>query len=92
MKITGAVLLFALALCCFYSDAAGQAGTGFCSEYKEPPEVCTEQYDPVCGTDGRTYSNECYFCKAVYENLGSLCFEHYGKCNSHDEAKQKDDL
>ncbi|XP_074866012.1 ovomucoid-like [Carettochelys insculpta] len=92
MKITGVVLLFALALCCFYSEAAGQAGKGFCSEYKTPPEMCTMQYDPVCGTDNKTYGNECVFCAAVFENLGSLCFAHHGECKPRDDTKERNEL
>uniref|UniRef100_A0A8C3F1Z4 Kazal-like domain-containing protein n=1 Tax=Chrysemys picta bellii TaxID=8478 RepID=A0A8C3F1Z4_CHRPI len=71
-----------ICVCVFVPDATGQDGKsqGFCSEYKKPPSVCTKDLHPICGTDNKTYSNKCFFCKAVWENLGSLCFKQEGEC------------
>lgn len=37
---------------CGYADQMG--------ECKTRPEMCTEEYQPVCGCDSRTYSNACH--------------------------------
>ena len=46
-------------------------GMGTCIE---KPEACIPVWDPVCGCDGKTYSNACYAA------LASVNVDHEGEC------------
>ena len=35
-----------------------------CSDLEKTAEMCTMQYDPVCGSDAKTYGNSCGACAA----------------------------
>ncbi|XP_036605199.1 serine protease inhibitor Kazal-type 6-like [Trichosurus vulpecula] len=41
---------------------------------------CPELSDPVCGSDGKTYSNMCFFGEANKKSNGKLSVKHKGKC------------
>jgi hypothetical protein len=47
---------------------------------KKRPEVCTEQFLPVCGCDGKTYGNDCARLVAGAQK------DHDGKCAAASSA------
>ncbi|MFH1590560.1 MAG: hypothetical protein ABIC95_01395 [archaeon] len=63
-----------------------------CENGKCMPEMmCTDQYDPVCGSGPKTYSNACYALKAGAEVLHKgecVCEDYrYGNCPSDCEPR-----
>ncbi|XP_062431142.1 serine protease inhibitor Kazal-type 2 [Rhea pennata] len=49
-----------------------------CSRYETPG--CPRDYNPVCGTDGETYPNECVLCESNRENKKNVQIFQKGSC------------
>lgn len=57
---------------------------GECSEVHilpiMPECICPEMYEPLCATDGNTYSNECQL-RCEQGRRSGLKFKHFGACD-----------
>jgi hypothetical protein len=66
--------------CDFAAPGCGRTGaTGVC---RSKPAICTQQFDPVCGCDGKTYGNDC-------TRLGAgVSKQHDGACAPANEVPE----
>ena len=63
---------------CFFPDGdCGAAGAG---RGEQRPEMCTLEYNPVCGCDGRTYGSRCDAART------GVSVAQAGPCPGDDEA------
>ncbi|XP_056328500.1 trypsin inhibitor ClTI-1-like [Danio aesculapii] len=49
-----------------------------CSQHSLP--ICQRDYNPVCGTDGVSYSNECMLCLENFEKKINVLISKMGTC------------
>jgi len=59
------------------------------AEKKLCPQFCPKQYNPVCGTNGETYSNVCMMRLLSCEENYQVEVKHPGRCESEEEKTAK---
>ncbi|NP_001421658.1 serine protease inhibitor Kazal-type 1 [Equus asinus] len=79
MKVTGIFLLCALVLLSLSGDTRADS-LGREAKCNNNAGGCTKIYNPVCGTDGNTYPNECMLCVENQKRQMPVLIQRSGPC------------
>ncbi|XP_036750387.2 double-headed protease inhibitor, submandibular gland-like [Manis pentadactyla] len=82
MRSTTTLTILVLAAATWTVSASAIGKEVDCSKYtREDSKIkCTKELKPICGTDQRTYSNECVFCMLNQGKGLQVRKLHDGKC------------
>ena len=69
------------------SSDGGADGVHHCTDQEKAADMCTMQYDPVCGDNGKTYSNGCVACSS-----GEIESYTRGACGGRTKDSEKESL
>ncbi|XP_021439266.2 serine protease inhibitor Kazal-type 1 [Oncorhynchus mykiss] len=83
MKLTillCAIVLLSLSVFAMDEERRPQPGEPQCEVYEGG--MCSREFDPVCGSDGNTYTTECVLCRENKLKHKQVLVKHGGVCEA----------